>query len=113
MSTEQKHRILRSISKEARLVKDLTHKTPGGHADAQVHPTILRRWIGELEEAGHLIHHDDDRIEITEAGLMEVNCPTSIASTRYHHFASQPPLVVKPWIPPRANCDQHKQYKSL
>lgn len=113
MSTEQKHRILRAISKEPKRVKDFTHKTPGCHADVQVHPTILRRWVCELEEAGMLEHDDDDTVRITAAGLAEINRPTTVASARLHHFASMPPLEVKPWISPRAGADDHKRFKSL
>jgi hypothetical protein len=110
---EQRHKILRAISKGPRQVHDFTHKTPGSHADVQVHPKIFRRYVADLEEAGLLVHNDDDSVQITAAGLMEVNCPTSIASTRKICSASMPKYEPKPWACTRVGCDDHKRFKSL
>jgi hypothetical protein len=113
MSTEQKHRLLRALTKGPRAVKDFTHKDTRAHADVQIHPTIIRRYVAEMEQDGLLVHHDDDRAEITEAGLDEINRPTSFACTRQHHAANQPTWQPTPWVCPRKGGDDHKRYKSL
>jgi hypothetical protein len=107
MSSEQKTRILRVISREPKTFK---HFTDGHHG---VGPFHMRRWVKELSDAGFLVHGHDDTLTITEEGRAHLEQPTSVAQHRVYCNAAMPVLQPKPWISPRAGADDHKRFKSL
>jgi hypothetical protein len=108
LSTEQKHRILRVISQAPQPIR---YFTDGHFGIAARH---VGMYVEQLRAAGLLTHNgQDDRLEITEAGLAEINRPTTIAHQREHCNASMPNWRPAPWLSVRAGADDHKRFKSL
>jgi hypothetical protein len=108
VSTEQKHKILRTL---AHSPKHLRYFTEGEHGVMAVSPRHMERFIDELELEGMLVRCPK-QLRITEAGKEEIAKPTSIASPVKVCAAS----TKEPYVPPkwnvRAGADQNLQYRS-
>jgi hypothetical protein len=102
LSTEQKHRILRAVSQEAKSIYDRNF-------GLSVHQ--VRVYVDQMESAGLVVHRDDDMLEITQAGRAELSRPTSIATAPMR--ITFDPLEPKRWLCPRSGGDDHKRFKSL
>lgn len=104
-----KHRMLRMIVAEPRVMRDFTEGTLHQITISARH---VERWVAELIAEG-LVRKCEDTFYPTKAGMVEVSRPPSIATSRVICGASTSEPYRSTWAPIRAGADQNKQYRSL